>query len=135
MSDWSNFICVDFDGTIVEHEFPIIGKPVPLAIETLKELTLLGHKIILFTMRSDRTLAKAVDYLTKNDIHLYGINVNPTQSQWTNSPKAFGHIYIDDAALGCPLMNSDTKYGRKYVDWKKVRELLSENHNINLRDL
>ena len=31
-------IAVDFDGTIVEHAFPQIGKPIPFAIETLLKL-------------------------------------------------------------------------------------------------
>jgi len=29
------YICVDFDGTIVEHEFPAIGLPVPGAVEKM----------------------------------------------------------------------------------------------------
>lgn len=29
-------IAVDFDGTIVEHKYPSIGKEIPFAIETLK---------------------------------------------------------------------------------------------------
>ena len=31
-------IAVDFDGTIVEHRYPEIGKEKPFAIATLKEL-------------------------------------------------------------------------------------------------
>ena len=31
-------IAVDFDGTIVEHKYPAIGKELPFAIETLKKL-------------------------------------------------------------------------------------------------
>ena len=30
-------IAVDFDGTIVEHKYPAIGKEIPFAIETLKK--------------------------------------------------------------------------------------------------
>lgn len=29
-------IAVDFDGTIVEHRYPAIGRELPFAIETLK---------------------------------------------------------------------------------------------------
>ena len=47
-------ICIDFDGTITEHEFPYIGKPVPLAIETMKELQSGGHNLILHTMRGNK---------------------------------------------------------------------------------
>lgn len=123
MKNYKNIpICIDFDGTIVEHEYPKIGDPVPLAIKTIKELEEQGALLILFTMRSDQTLREAVNFLKENNINLYGVNYNPSQSAWTKSPKAYGHIYIDDAALGCPLVKQKGK--RDYVDWVKVREML-----------
>lgn len=36
-------IAVDFDGTIVEHRYPEIGKKIPFAINTLKMLQKEGH--------------------------------------------------------------------------------------------
>ncbi len=33
-------IAVDFDGTIVEHKYPAIGKELPFAIETLRKVTI-----------------------------------------------------------------------------------------------
>lgn len=45
-------IGIDFDGTCVTHEFPDVGKDIG-ATPVLKELTDKGHKLILFTMRSD----------------------------------------------------------------------------------
>ncbi len=44
-------IAVDFDGTIVEHEYPAIGRPIPFAIETLLQLQKDNHKLILWTVR------------------------------------------------------------------------------------
>lgn len=121
----SLIIAVDFDGTIVEHRFPDIGKPVPLALETLRECRELGAELILWTMRSDSKeenyLSQAVEYLDANGIELFGINQNP-ETDWSTSPKAYAHIYVDDAALGCPLMPSTT--GRPMVDWAKVRPVL-----------
>ena len=38
-------IAVDFDGTIVEHKYPAIGKEKPFAIETLKRLQFEGHRL------------------------------------------------------------------------------------------
>lgn len=122
------YICVDFDGTIVDHAFPLIGKPVPGAIEWMKRFTALGGKIILFTMRSDgqlqsgemrHVLTEAVDYLKENGVELFGVNRNPTQDKWTSSPKAYGQIYIDDAAYGCPLVSVDG-FSRPCVDWSLV---------------
>jgi len=112
-------VAVDFDGTIVDHDYPRIGQPVPLALEWLSLFNTLDIKIVLFTMRSDETLQEAVDYLTKNKIELYGINKNPDQHEWTNSNKAYAHYYVDDAAVGCPLLTLDG-FKRKCVDWKAI---------------
>ena len=113
-------IAVDFDGTVVSHEYPDVGKDIG-AVPVLKKLVEHGHKLILLTMRSGPfgtserdTLGEAVDWFKKNGIELYGVNENPTQCLWTLSPKPFAHIYIDDSGLGCPL----TKGG--YVDWDAV---------------
>lgn len=116
-------ICIDFDGTIVEHAYPEIGAPVPLALETIKELQRRGHAIILFTMRHESTLRDAVEYLEANGVtSLYGVNVNPSQHEWSGSRKVYGHLYIDDAALGCPLIFKEGK--RPYVDWYVLGDLL-----------
>ena len=89
-------ICVDFDGTCE------IG-----AVEVLKKLILNNHKLILFTMRSGKKLAEAVEWFNKHDIVLYGINTNPTQHTWTTSPKAHASLYIDDRRLGVPLIYNE----------------------------
>jgi hydroxymethylpyrimidine pyrophosphatase-like HAD family hydrolase len=120
-------ICVDFDGTIVEHDYPRIGKPVPYAVETIKKLQSMGANIVLFTMRSDGPLDEAVQYCKENGIVLYGINRNPSQT-WTNSPKAYGNYYIDDAAIGCPLIY--IKGQRPYVDWLKVYQIINARQEM-----
>lgn len=112
-------ICVDFDGTMVDHNYPRIGKPVPGAVDWCKMFISKGCKIILWTMRSGDELAEAVQYMNENGIELIGVNENPTQKTWTQSPKAYGHVYIDDAALGCPLMKIDG-FERVCVDWGDV---------------
>jgi len=130
-------ICLDFDGTCVTHEFPRIGKDIG-AVPVLKELIKAGHKLILFTMRSDRKVKKkqgtetviieenflteAVEWFKDKGIELYGVQKNPRQRFWTTSPKAYGHLYIDDAGLGCPLIVPEE--GRPYADWVAIRRLL-----------
>jgi hypothetical protein len=122
-------IGIDFDGTCVSHEFPLIGMDIG-AIPVLNELIENGHSLILWTMRSNTKrgnyLDDAINWFKENNIPLYGIQTNPTQLTWTTSPKAYCHLYIDDAALGCPLILPKTPLGRGYVDWKKVREMLVE---------
>ena len=132
-------ICIDFDGTCVTHEFPKVGKDIG-AVPVLKKLVAAGHNLILFTMRSDieevtsndygihkqagEYLTDAVNWFIDNYIPLHGVNVNPTQHTWTKSPKAYGQLYIDDAALGCPLLYNPEISDRPFVDWVKVEEML-----------
>ncbi len=123
------YICLDFDGTVVDHDYPAIGQPVPHALETLRHLQMRGARIILWTMRSNGPdgdlLQNAVDYLKENGIYLYGINENPDQKEWTASPKAYGHVYIDDAGIGCPLVNLKG-FKKPCVNWKKIRPILEK---------
>jgi hypothetical protein len=127
-------VVVDFDGSVVTHEFPHVGKDIGAA-PVLKELVAQGHKLILFTMRCDSSptqttrkknlyLTDAVNWFKENDIPLYGIQRNPTQGIWTTSPKAHGDIIIDDIALGCPTIFNPEFTPKPYVDWVAVRELL-----------
>ena len=112
-------IAVDFDGTCVTHEYPRIGRYIG-AQPVLKKLTKEGHQLILYTMRSGKELEDAVGWFRENEIELWGINENPEQKRWTQSPKIYAHLYIDDAALGIPLLNGE----RPYVDWDSVEKLL-----------
>lgn len=131
-------IAIDFDGTCVTHEFPNIGVDIG-AVPVLKQLIASGHDLILYTMRSDRPernatnrndiedvtgmfLTEAVRWFTDNEIPLYGIQQNPKQG-WTTSPKCYAHLYIDDAALGCPLIYD--KHNRPFVDWVQVEKILT----------
>lgn len=122
-------ILVDFDGTCTTHDFPRVGQEIG-APEVLRDLVLAGHRLILFTMRSDTNkgsyLKDAVQWFEKNDIPLYGIQENPTQKAWTSSPKAYGQLIIDDICLGIPLMVDPELSNRPFVDWDKCRSLMEE---------
>jgi len=126
-------IAVDFDGTCVTHDYPLIGKDIGAA-QVLKQLADNGHQLILWTMRSDGLhtftgerrdyLSQAVEWFEDNDVPLYGIQRNPKQDTWTSSPKCYAQLYIDDAALGCPLKFVPEFHSRPFVDWAKVEKLL-----------
>jgi hypothetical protein len=119
-------INVDFDGTCITHEYPRVGKDIG-AVPVLKRLVENGHQLILFTMRGDNSyLKEAVDWFKLNDIPLYGINTNPTQLGWTNSPKSHADFIIDDTALGTPLLFNWGLSTHPYVDWVKMEQLLME---------
>jgi hypothetical protein len=117
-------IAVDFDGTVVDHIYPDVGRDVPGAVYWLKEIVRAGGRLILWTMRSPdskdgNVLQDAVDWFDRNRIPLFGANKNPQQS-WSSSPKAYAHLYVDDAAFGCPLKENPRSGGRPYVDWEVV---------------
>ena len=112
-------ICVDFDGTCVDHCFPEIGFNAPNAVFVLEQLSLKGHRLILWTMRSHKYLDDAVSWYAKHKIPLYGINENPTQKEWTHSPKCYANIYIDDAAFNAPLIKPEG-FNRPCIDWLVV---------------
>lgn len=128
----------DFDGTVVTHDYPRVGHDIG-AVSVLKKLTDRGHRLILFTMRSDGSgfqksdgsvdnhgLSDAVNWFKNNGIPLYGIQTNPTQKSWTTSPKSYAPLMIDDSALGCPLKTDPSISNRPFVDWVKVEEMLIE---------
>ena len=120
------YIAIDFDGTCVTHDYPRIGKDIN-AVNVLKKLVANGHKLILNTMRSGKELKEAINWFKENDIELYGANENPTQKRWTKSPNVYAHLYIDDAALGCPLKMDLNISERPFVDWEVVSCLLKDN--------
>lgn len=116
------YVGVDADGTLFTHEYPNIGKDIG-AIPVLRKIIAAGHRLILTTMRDGIELQDAVDWLKSYGIELFGVNRNPAQT-WTTSPKPWCDLYIDDAALGCPLTNDGTYV---YVDWIEVEKLLFNN--------
>jgi len=132
MSKLGKFIAIDFDGTISDHRFPHIGEPVPGAFEWMRKFQEAGARLILWTMRSDErdvdgdVLSEAVEFCGRHGIEFYAVNGNPTQRAWTTSNKCYAHMYIDDAAIGCPLRENPRVGGRPYVDWDVVGPLVME---------
>lgn len=118
--DWKpkGWIAVDFDGTCVTHDFPEIGKDIGAA-PVLRKLAE-EYALILYTMRDGQKLDAAKQWWIVRNIPLDGVNRNPTQDRWTKSYKCYAHIYIDDAAFGCPLVMDAHK--RPYVDWDEVAD-------------
>jgi hydroxymethylpyrimidine pyrophosphatase-like HAD family hydrolase len=103
MDDFMNIkIAVDFDGTIVEHEYPKIGKEKLFAFRTLKELEKQGASLILWTFRTGKELEEAVEYCRNNGIEFYAVNRNYPEEVMdeTVSRKINADIYIDDKNLG-----------------------------------
>jgi hydroxymethylpyrimidine pyrophosphatase-like HAD family hydrolase len=113
-------IAVDFDGTIVEHKYPSIGKEIPYAIETLKLFQEKGHKLILWTYRAGAELDKAVEFCRKKGLIFYAVNSNYEGEEYDESisRKIYADLYIDDRnILGLP-------------QWKKLYRLLTDGEKV-----
>jgi hypothetical protein len=95
-------IAVDFDGTIVEHDFPRIGREMVFAFDTLKALQNKGHKLILWTYREGKLLQDAVDYCAENGLQFYAVNSSYREELMSDkiSRKINADIFIDDRNIG-----------------------------------
>jgi len=114
-------IAIDFDGTIVEHKYPKIGKTQLFAFETLKQLQKQKHKLILWTYRAGKELKEAVEFCKQNGIEFYAINSNFPDEKFEEdkiSRKIYADIYIDDRNVG------------GFLGWSKIWELLSNLNEI-----
>lgn len=97
-------IAVDFDGTLVTHEYPRIGRPIPFAIEALKKLQMEDHhEIILWTVREGDLLQEAIDYCKSRGLEFYAVNSNYPEEALvakTAPRKITADLFIDDRNLG-----------------------------------
>ena len=95
-------IAVDFDGTIVEHEYPEIGKEKLFAFLTLKELNRKGARLILWTFRTGKELEEAVEFCRKNGVEFYAVNKNYPEEIMDEhvGRKIDADIFIDDRNIG-----------------------------------
>lgn len=118
-------IAVDFDGTIVEHKYPDIGMECPGALMYLRQWKAEGIKLILWTMRSGIYLDKAVEWCRRNGVTFDAVNHGINDFRWTSSNKAYADVYIDDMAIGCPMIDS-----RRMVDWSKVGPMVDEHFGL-----
>jgi hypothetical protein len=118
-------IAVDFDGTIVEHKYPAIGKEMLFAFETLKSLQKQRHQLILWTFRSGKELEDAVAYCRKNGVEFYAINKSFPEEVFDNekfSRKIEADIFIDDRNIG------------GFPGWGEIWHMINPNDSLSLED-
>ena len=121
-------IAVDFDGTIVEHRYPEIGREIPFAVETLKKLIEDRHQLILWSVREGRLLDEAVEWCRQRGVEFYAVNKDfPEEDTDKNrhySRKLKADLFIDDRNLG-GLPDWGTIY-RMIKEKKSMAQLLQE---------
>ncbi len=114
-------IAVDFDGTIVKHKYPAIGKEIPYAIKTLQLFRDKGHKLILWSYRHGKELEQAVEFCRKRGLKFDAVNNNFEGEEYDNtySRKIYADLYIDDRnILGIP-------------EWEKIYKMITEGKSQN----
>lgn len=111
-------IAVDFDGTIVTHAYPKIGREIPGAIPTLLRLQKDGHRLILWTVREGELLDEAIEYCRAKGLEFFAANehyvVEPLPQPTKACRKLAADIYIDDRNLG------------GFPGWDAVYEMISK---------
>lgn len=115
-------IAVDFDGTIVEHEYPKIGEEIPFATETLRMLINDHHKLILWSVREGKLLDEAVEWCRERGVEFYAINRDyPEETTQNNnhfSRKLKADLFIDDRNLGgLPDWGMIYRMVREHLTW------------------
>ena len=139
-------VYLDFDGTVVEHDYPRIGRCNFGSIEVIKKLQDAGHEIILNTYRvncNDNSLKEALKYLNEDywmvlkdttdlDLELKPITnytpskIHPLNWDWSQFFK-YDVIYIDDISANIPLKNS-CFVQQQMVDWDELDRQFKENN-------
>ena len=117
-------IAVDFDGTIVEHRYPDIGKDILFAFETLHALQKQKHLLVLWTYRSGKELDEAVEYCRQNGIEFYAVNKSYPEEEFNEayaSRKIEADIFIDDRNVGGML------------GWGEIYHLINPEEQPNLQ--
>jgi histidinol phosphatase-like enzyme len=102
MGTLPKIVAVDFDGTIVEDNFPEIGKEKPGMIDMLKALQSKGVKLILWTSRDHDQLQAAVDYCKRAGLNFDAVNENlpEVRAMFNNDTrKVYADLYIDDKGI------------------------------------
>ena len=95
-------IAVDFDGTIVEHKYPAIGRELPFATDTLRRLTADGHRLILWTVREGQLLDEALEWCKERGVTFYAVNRDYPEQEFGEgvARKIKVDVVIDDRNLG-----------------------------------
>ena len=123
-------IFLDFDGTVVEHYYPLIGAYNPGCSEVVSMLQVAGHEVILNTYRveiEDESLKEAIDFLNalplaKRISKRTAKKINPSPLNLEEA-RQVSQLFIDDIAEGIPLINAPVS-GGKMVDWEAIKKQL-----------
>ena len=118
-------IAVDFDGTIVEHKYPEIGKEILFAIDTLKALQKQKHLLVLWTYRTGKELEEAVEFCRRRGLEFYAVNASYPEEEFDeefSSRKIEADLFIDDRNIG------------GLPSWGEIYQMIVPGENPSLED-
>ena len=118
-------IAVDFDGTIVEHKYPQIGKEQLFAFETIRALIEQKHQLILWTYRAGKELDEAIEYCRENGVEFFAVNKNYPEEHYDGSisRKIDADVYIDDRNVG------------GFLGWSTIWQILNPSGNTTNKEM
>lgn len=137
-------IYLDFDGTVVEHQYPKMGRCNFGCFEVIKKLQDAGHEIILNTYRSDiggdplnealRMVNEQSYAFIKDRSQRKTFKLNPIKATERKiNPDRFyiedtlrtNTLFIDDQAKDTPLKLAVMSSGNM-VDWDELDKIFSD---------
>jgi hypothetical protein len=143
-------IYLDFDGTVVEHAYPKIGRANFGCIEVIKKLQDAGHNIILNTYRADigelavkealhllnempyallKDRSKIAEFEINPITHVLKSKLHPIDWDW-HLHRETDTIFIDDITPNIPLKPAIMVQGNM-VDWDAIDREFVENGMYN----
>jgi len=132
-------IAVDFDGTIVEHKYPEMGKELPFAIETLKKLQEERHRIILWSVREGKLLQDAIDFCRERGLEFYAVNSNYAEETLESthySRKLKADLFIDDRNLeGLPEWGMVYQMVHEQLSYEEIFKRLNNTEKNKKRNV
>ncbi|MCT4545090.1 MAG: hypothetical protein N4A63_16290 [Vallitalea sp.] len=96
---YKKIVAIDFDGTIVEDEFPNIGAIKQETVDRMLIEKARGSVLIIWTCRGGTRLREAVKFLKTNNIPFDYVNRNPLNPLGDTTRKLYADEYWDDKAV------------------------------------
>lgn len=124
MIEAPKILCVDFDGTIADTDFPVIKDLIPDAKKYINKLYDEGYYIIIWTCRTSQHELEAECYCLDKGIKFHKINDSNPHAELlygdpvTEGKKVFADCYIDN--MNC--------FGMK--PWKDIYTWVKQNIKI-----
>jgi len=120
---YENTLIIDLDNTLIQFNFPHIGKPIEYAIEAMHILVSRGWKCYIYSCRNNPMLYK---YLELRDMNIFSVALALKSYGFPKIDidsgrvgKLIGKWYIDDQGI-------------KFQSWDKLINIIEKRNNNNI---